>query len=63
WNLLGKGDEKIPLLASANGRGDYQSLLVGRPGFAFVKKRSLWMIFSPKFQTHGPWRRFIKLIF
>ncbi|MCC4618377.1 hypothetical protein LL972_20680, partial [Xanthomonas campestris pv. asclepiadis] len=23
WNLLGKGDEKIPLLASANGRGDY----------------------------------------
>ncbi|MCC4622685.1 hypothetical protein LL965_22620, partial [Xanthomonas cassavae CFBP 4642] len=23
WNLLGKGYEKIPLLASANGRGDY----------------------------------------
>ncbi|WP_238534145.1 hypothetical protein, partial [Xanthomonas phaseoli] len=23
WNLLEKGYEKIPLLASANGRGDY----------------------------------------
>ncbi|MCC4617224.1 SDR family oxidoreductase, partial [Xanthomonas campestris pv. asclepiadis] len=28
WNLLGKGDEKIPLLASANGRGDYQATAV-----------------------------------
>ncbi|TWQ32797.1 hypothetical protein FQJ88_22625 [Xanthomonas vasicola] len=24
WNLLGKGYEKIPLLASANLRGDYR---------------------------------------
>ncbi|WP_237714498.1 hypothetical protein, partial [Xanthomonas phaseoli] len=24
WNLLEKGYEKIPLLASANGRGDYR---------------------------------------
>ncbi|MBD3956602.1 hypothetical protein GUH95_15865, partial [Xanthomonas citri pv. citri] len=28
WNLLGKGYEKIPLLASANGRGDYQPINV-----------------------------------
>ncbi|MBV6778886.1 hypothetical protein, partial [Xanthomonas euvesicatoria] len=26
WNLLGKGYEKIPLLASANRRGDYLSI-------------------------------------
>ncbi|RNK80254.1 cardiolipin synthase, partial [Xanthomonas vasicola pv. vasculorum] len=28
WNHLGKGYEKIPLLASANLRGDYQGTLM-----------------------------------
>ncbi|MCC4629873.1 hypothetical protein ABQ013_17120, partial [Xanthomonas citri pv. malvacearum] len=37
WNLLGKGYEKIPLLASANGRGDYHRKC---PVFPSAKKQT-----------------------
>lgn len=56
WNLLGKGYEKIPPLASANLRGDYRAMCPNLLSVLALSELGLWNVpgLVAIFRTYEP---------